>query len=114
MTYFRLLTQRCNIIRRTQTTDGNNKPVVTDLTVKGDVRCKLDSVRVRSQDVSEPGSIKSIFRAIIYLDGIEEVIKERDKIVLEGIRYEIVNINPVSNLQKLNHYEIEVLKEVDV
>lgn len=107
-----LLTQKCNIIERVQSIDANRLPSYAENTVHTNLRCKLDSILVRSTERPDPGSIQSEKRSILYTE-YKSDIKEHMLVDLEGVRYNIVSINPVTNMLKNHHLELEIVATVN-
>jgi head-tail adaptor len=104
-----LFSQKCNIIQRVRTLDSVNRPVYTDTILQANVKCKLDSIRLRSSERDDQGAMKSIFRSIIYMENVIGITADM-RITLDNHTFEIVSINPVSNLVTTNHLEIEVVE----
>lgn len=102
-----LYTSRCTITKQTSVTDSVGRPTYTSVNHKEDVRCRLDPIRLRSQEVSEPGAAQSILRAMIYAEDVPDITPDM-QIVLDGKTYNIISINPIGGLVANSHLEIEV------
>jgi hypothetical protein len=102
-----LYTSRCIITKQTSAKDTVGRVTYTSVNHKEDVRCRLDSLRFRSQEVSEPGTVQSILRAMIYTEPIPGITPDM-QIVLNGNTYNIISINSMDGLVVDSHLEIEV------
>ena len=100
-------TNRCIINRQVSVADGIGRPTYTITIYKENVRCRLDPIRFRSQEISEPGAAQSVLRAMIYTEFVPGVTPDM-QIVLDTNTYNIISVNPIDGLVVNSHLEIEV------
>jgi len=105
-----LLTQRCTIFKKVQTIGARNRPTYANENVAEDIRCKLDTTRIRNPEILQPGALKSVFRSMLYVE-TDVALSNDMKVLLDGITWDIQGINPVSNFRGHNHYELEIIRE---
>ena len=109
-----LLTQRCNIVKITQTFDDvTGVPSDTEEIVHENIACRRDPISVRSSERSEMGANQGVGREVIYTEFKTGVGTEM-RILLDSETFYIISVSSILQGIVGHHLEIEVVRTENV
>jgi SPP1 family predicted phage head-tail adaptor len=103
-----LFTQRCDFVKRNVSLDDVGNSTYTNETVYSNIKCRLDTVRLRSVEDSQVGANQSIFRSIIYTEYKANITNDM-RVLFNGKYYNIISNSEVTGMNGNHHLQIELV-----